>query len=154
MKRLLWITIAVMACLCVGYTARSFQEDALMYWYPLLEKSSFTPPDRVFPIAWGIIYVCMGISVGMLCKVNTIRRFPLLMLFVIQLMLNFLWSISFFYMQNPLLGLINIVLLDIAVLVYTIRTHYVKRLSAWLFYPYILWLVLATYLNAYVYIAN
>ena len=57
-------------------------------------------------------------------------------------------------MQSPILGFFDILLLDILVLLYTIHVYSVNRLSAWLFIPYIIWLVLATYLNVYIIIAN
>jgi tryptophan-rich sensory protein len=75
-------------------------------------------------------------------------------LFIGQLFLNFMWSILFFAMQSPILGFFDILLLDILVLLYTIHVYSVNRLSAWLFIPYIIWLVLATYLNVYIIIAN
>ncbi|MEE1298308.1 MAG: TspO/MBR family protein [Muribaculaceae bacterium] len=154
MKRFLWILLAIAICFAVGYTARVFQADSLAEWYPLLEKPGLTPPDSVFPIAWGIIYVCMGISIGLISNELGFRRNPLISLFVMQLALNFLWSISFFYMMNPMLGFINILLLDIVVLMYTFNACKVNRLSAWLFLPYILWLAFATYLNGYIYMYN
>ncbi len=154
MKRFLWIVIAIAICMCVGYTAHIFQEEALLMWYPSLDKPSLTPPNSVFPIAWGIIYVCMGLSSGILCNIDSERKRPLILLFIIQLMLNFLWSISFFYLQSPLFGLINIVLLDYLAGTYIYSTYKVKRLSAWLFLPYALWLVFATYLNTYIFVMN
>lgn len=41
------------------------QQDAIEEWYPLLDKPTLTPPNAVFPIAWSIIYLCMGISGGL-----------------------------------------------------------------------------------------
>ena len=154
MKKFQWIVIAVIVCFAVGYSARWFQADALIEWYPLLDKPSITPPNWVFPIAWAFIYLCMGISVGLLQPVKKDRRHGLLVIFTTQLLLNFLWSITFFAFRSPMLGLINIIALDYAVVAYIDRSSKVNTLSAWLFAPYALWLLFATYLNVYIYYAN
>ena len=154
MKKFQWIVIAVIVCFAVGYSARWFQADALIEWYPLLDKPSITPPNWVFPIAWAFIYLCMGISVGLLQPVEKDRRHGLLVIFTAQLLLNFLWSITFFAFRSPMLGLINIIALDYAVVAYIDRSSKVNTLSAWLFAPYALWLLFATYLNGYIYYAN
>lgn len=154
MKKFQWIVIAVIVCFAVGYSARWFQADALIEWYPLLDKPSITPPNWVFPIAWAFIYLCMGISVGLLQPVKKDRRHGLLVIFTTQLLLNFLWSITFFAFRSPMLGLINIIALDYAVVAYIDRSSKVNTLSAWLFAPYALWLLFATYLNGYIYYAN
>ncbi|MBQ7998189.1 MAG: tryptophan-rich sensory protein, partial [Bacteroidales bacterium] len=60
----------------------------------------------------------------------------------------------FFTLRSPLLGMIDILALDAAVLIYTIKTYRTSRVSAWLFVPYLAWLVIATYLNGYIMIAN
>lgn len=154
MRRFFWIVVAIGVCMLVGYSARFAQADALMNWYPLLDKPSVMPPNEVFPIAWGIIYVCMGVSVGLLCDAPREDKYPLMLLFAVQLVVNMLWSVSFFYFQNPLLGLVNILVLDYLVVLYAMRSYSVNRLSAWLFVPYVLWLVFATYLNTYIYVMN
>ncbi len=124
MKRLLNLLLPVVVCFMVGFTASYFQSDAIESWYPYLNKPALTPPNAVFPIAWGIIYVCMGISIGLILNSKDKKKNFFFLLFGIQLFLNFLWSLSFFYLQNPLLGLINIVLLDLAVLYYILKTYF------------------------------
>ena len=67
-----------------------------------------------------------------------------------QLILNILWSICFFLFRSPMLGLITIVVIDIAAIWYLVRLFYHNCTSAFLLTPYITWLTLATYLNAYI----
>ena len=71
-----------------------------------------------------------------------------------KLGLNFLWSILFFYLQSPTLGFINILLLDIALLLYMKRCYDIRKVAFWLNVPYMLWLIFATYLNLYVMVYN
>ncbi|MDE5851231.1 MAG: tryptophan-rich sensory protein, partial [Alistipes sp.] len=67
---------------------------------------------------------------------------------------NFLWSILFFALRNPTLALLDIAALDILVVLYIIFSARVSRAAAWLFVPYLCWILFATYLNAYIQIAN
>lgn len=76
------------------------------------------------------------------------------MVFAIQLILNWLWSLLFFKMQNPLLGYIDIVLLDGVVLWYILITFRRLKASSLLFMPYLAWILFATYLNLYILLYN
>lgn len=108
MKRIIPILIAILICFSVGCTASYFQSESILNWYPALEKPSCTPPDIAFPIAWSFIYLCMGISIGLIWHIWTIRRQMIIRLFGFQLLFNFTWSIFFFYFRSPLLGFANI----------------------------------------------
>lgn len=155
MRKVLSLIIPILVCFLVGFSASYFQADAIKNWYPTLIKPALTPPNIVFPIAWSIIYVCMGISIGLIIYSAAVveRRF-FMKTFLIQLFLNFSWSIGFFYLQNPLLGLINILLLDLFVIRYTLTSFPVNKASSILFIPYVIWLLLATYLNGYIWVYN
>lgn len=154
MRKFLNILLPVIICFLVGVTASCFQSESIQIWYPTLNKPVITPPNIAFPVAWSIIYLCMGISIGLILNSKEKSKKFLTLLFAVQLFLNFTWSILFFYLQNPLLGFINIVLLDIAVLFYAFKCSPKQKVSGILFVPYILWLLLATYLNAYILIYN
>ena len=154
MRKLLYIILPVIICFLVGFTASHFQSESIQTWYPTLNKPEITPPNIAFPIAWSIIYLCMGISIGLVLNSKDKSKKLLISLFAVLLFLNFTWSISFFYLQNPFLGFINIILLDLAVLYYALKCYPVQKVSGILFVPYILWLFLATYLNIYILIYN
>lgn len=155
MRKIVTVLIPVLICFCVGFTASYFQMDAIQTWYPTLNKPALTPPNIVFPIAWSIIYLCMGVSVGLVILTDKIKKKKaLITLFAIQLFLNFAWSILFFYFRNPLLGLADILLLDIFVILYTVKCYPEKRISSFLFMLYAIWLFFATYLNGYILLNN
>ncbi|MCD7923945.1 TspO/MBR family protein [Phocaeicola sp.] len=154
MRKAVAIIIPVLICFFVGLTASYFQADAIKSWYPYLNKPELTPPNIVFPIAWSIIYLCMGISIGIIFLSDSIKKQELIKLFSIQLIFNFAWSILFFYWRNPLLGFIDILILDICVSLYAIRSYSVKKVSSLLFIPYIVWIYFATYLNGYILLNN
>lgn len=154
MKKFTYLLVPVLICFLVGWTASYFQAESIKMWYPLLNKPELTPPNIVFPIAWSIIYLCIGISVGLVLLSSVKGRNVLVWLFGIQLFLNFAWSILFFYFRSPRLGFIDILLLDIVVSVYTIKSYRVNKASSYLFLPYVLWIYFATYLNGYILMNN
>ncbi len=154
MKKIVSISLGIVICLLVGMISRLFHAEAMDVWYPVLEKSSLTPPDIVFGIMWGLLYVMMGISVGFLYHSPHSSKKWLLCLFATQLFLNITWNYFFFYLQNPFLGILNLMVLDVLAIVYFIGTWRVKRSSAVFFFPYLLWILFATYLNFYILISN
>jgi tryptophan-rich sensory protein len=117
--------------------------------YGSLNKPDLAPPSVVFPIAWSILYVLMGISLYM--NRNNKKN---MVTFFIQLMLNYLWVFVFFGMQSWLGGFIVIILLDVMIL-YTILEFYKEnKLSAYMMIPYLLWCVFASYLNFQIFLLN
>ena len=154
MKYLLPTLKFIVASLLIGYFSMLLQSESMSTWYPLLEKSSLTPPGYVFSLVWGVLYILMGISAGIVW----VRRIPstwvLMLLFSIQLFLNLLWSFCFFFMQMPLLALVVLVALFLTMAAYVIGCYGQSRLAAFLNIPYLLWLLFAAYLNAYVVVFN
>jgi len=151
MKKIAFYVAPVLLCLIAGFMASELQKESLEVWYPLLAKPALTPPNFVFPIAWGIIYICMGISLGRVLQSGDRRCATL---WFLQLAVNFLWSVFFFYLRSPLAGLVDIAVLDLLVIAYIVRVRHRTASAAWLFVPYLAWILFATYLNAYIYAAN
>ena len=151
MRKFLYYFIPIILCFAVGLLGSYIQGSALEEWYPYLVKSPLTPPAIVFPIAWSILYILIGLSLGVMISRGDMG---LVKLWILQLLLNFLWSVLFFGMRSPLLGFITILLLDIVVFAYIISTLGRRNLAMWLFLPYLLWLLFATYLNGYIYLNN
>ncbi len=151
MRKFLAYFIPVMLCFAVGLLSSYVQSSALEEWYPTLVKSPLTPPGAAFAIAWGILYLLIGISIGTLLARGDMS---VARLWILQLVVNFMWSVLFFAMRNPLLGLIDILILDVLVFTYIVYAAGRRKIAAWLFVPYMLWLLFATYLNGYVYMHN
>ena len=125
--------------------------------YDKITTPPFAPPSIVFPIAWGILYVLMGISASMIYlkgKEDDISVLSPLFLYYLQLTVNFFWSIIFFNMQNFLFSLIWLLLLLVLVVVQTRSFYRISKLAAYLQIPYILWLVFAAVLNSSIFILN
>ena len=127
---------------------------AIENWYPLLDKPALTPPNIAFPIAWSVIYLCIGISAGLILSGDSPRKKRLIALFCVQLLFNFAWSVAFFYFRSPLAGLVDILILDALVAAYVVQSRRASKAASVLFVPYVLWLLFATYLNAYILVCN
>ena len=154
MKKAWAYILPTLLCFVLGGLVGWWQNDAIREWYPHLVKPALTPPNAAFPIAWSIIYLCMGLSAGLvLTSVSPLRR-RVMALWFAQLGFNVLWSILFFVCRSPLLGMIDIALLDILVAAYIAQSGKIRAGAAWLFVPYRCWILFATYLNAGILAAN
>lgn len=154
MKRIVPIISFVLISLTVGYISKNIQDPSMQEWYPSLATSSLNPPGIVFAIVWPILYLLMGISAGLLWRIRSIYTWLTMMLFFVQLGLNLLWSVAFFGMQSPLLGLVILIMLLMAVTLYIVVAYMQNRAAALLNIPYLLWLLFAFYLNGYVVLSN
>lgn len=117
-------------------------------WYHTLSRPPFTPPDAVFGLAWGILYILLGICAWLVFKNGGQKQTQALVLFIIQLALNSLWTPLFFggHLLWPALLLLVLLLAEAVWFFKVIRARHC--LSAWLLTPYIAWLLFACYLNA------
>ena len=96
-----------------GFVGSFSTMNSVKTWYAELSRPSFTPPDWTFGVVWPILYVMMGISVFMIWNRGLDKRKVkvALGLFVLQLVLNGLWTPIFFGLHMIALALIEIVLL-------------------------------------------
>jgi tryptophan-rich sensory protein len=148
LNRVWKVIICVALCLAAGGIGAFFTETG--QWYQELEKPVFNPPSWVFGPVWTTLYILIGIAAGLVWSEKFSKnehRKRAMRWFWIQLVINTLWSFSFFGLKNPLVGLINIILLLVAILITTRLFFSINKLSGWLMIPYILWVSYATVLN-------
>jgi len=130
--------------------------DSLNNWYAKLNKPVFNPPGWVFGPVWTTLYILMGIAAFLVWRKgldNKLVRLALLC-FVVQLVLNALWTPLFFGLRSPLAGLIDIVLLLSAIDLTTILFLRISKPAGVLLIPYILWVLFAMILNASIFLLN
>jgi tryptophan-rich sensory protein len=120
--------------------------------YLNLNQAPWSPPGWFFGAAWTTIMICFSIYMAYLFKF--FKGSKLLVLFGIQFVLNVIWNYIFFNQHLIGIGLIVIVILTI--IVGTFLTSYYNKLKikSLLIVPYFLWLLIATSLNAYIYLYN
>ena len=114
--------------------------------YQFLIKPPFAPPKILFPIAWTIIYLLMGLSFY-LYKKNNISLEITDFIYYLQLFINALWSIIFFNWKLRLLATIWIIFLDIVVLILLYLFSKQNKLSMILNIPYLIFILFYNYLN-------
>ena len=119
----------------IGFFLRSF-----------INYSQFILPN------WSILYLLIGLGYFLYRQKN--NQTFVIMLYYIHLIVNFLWSILFFYFQWKLFAIFWIIFLIILVLWLMIYFYFFQKISFYLFLPYLLWLFFATYLNIAIYILN
>ena len=125
MKRTSKLVCSVSACLLTGFLGSLVTADSARTWYADLSRPSFTPPDWAFGVVWPILYVMMGISAFLIWNKGIDKRQVKVALgfFVLQLVLNGLWTPIFFGLHMMALALVEIVLLWVAILM-TILTFW------------------------------
>jgi tryptophan-rich sensory protein len=141
----LWIALCVGGGALIGVTTEGGDSP----WYASLNKPSWTPPGWVFAPVWTTLYAAMGIAAWLVWREGGWRqqRLPIIV-FLIQLTLNFAWSLVFFGLQQIAWALVDIVALWLLI-VMAIRVFVrVQRAAAWLLAPYLAWVSFATVLNA------
>ena len=131
----------------VGWLSGFFTTTSMEVWYVTLKKPEWSPPNFIFGPVWSVLYILMGISGGLVLSSDHPLRRKTLTWFLIQLVFNGTWSVAFFYLQSPLLGGINSLLLWGFVAWLLSLCFKMNRLAAWLLVPYFLWVSFANALN-------
>lgn len=150
------LVISIVVCQGAGVIGSVFTTRAIPTWYAALQKPAFTPPNWLFAPAWGTLYLLMGIAAFLVWRVGLENKQvkTALYFFLIQLVLNTMWSVVFFGMQSPLYGVIVIIILWVAILLTILKFARISAVAAWLLVPYILWVSFASALNISVWLLN
>jgi len=148
-RKLTYIIIGIVICSTIGFLSSIVTQSSVNGWYMTLNKPSFNPPNWIFAPVWTALYILMGISAGWVWAKGFHHKWVKTGLyhFGFQLLLNGLWSIVFFGLQQPFWGLLVILTL-LVVLILTIKWFkVVSKVAAILLIPYLLWVCFATVLN-------
>ena len=156
MKYVIKLIVSIIVCQCAGLIGSIFTTPAISTWYATLDKPPFTPPNWLFAPAWITLYLLMAVSASIVWQRGLGNR-PArtsLAIFLIQLILNALWSVVFFGLQSPLYGIIVIVALWIVILLTIIKFFRISTSAGVLLLPYIAWVTFAATLNVSIFILN
>ena len=156
MERTTKLLSSTIGALVLGSASGLFTTDAIPTWYASLAKPWFNPPNWVFGPVWTVLYIMMGISVGLVwsAEAENKERRRALAIFTAQFVLNLLWSIVFFGLRSPGLALVEILLL-VVTLLWCIRTFFpISNTASWMLVPYAVWVCFAIVLNASIVLLN
>jgi tryptophan-rich sensory protein len=137
----LWVAVSMSA----GLVGSQFMPGA---WYAGLAKPSWNPPSWVFAPVWSTLYVMMGVAAWLVWRKAGFSgaRLPLV-LFLVQLVLNALWSYLFFGAHRPDLAFADIVALWLVILATTVGFWRISTPAGVLLVPYLAWVGFASALN-------
>lgn len=122
-----------------------------------VNKPPLAPPAFLFPIVWTVLYILMGISSAIIFKNRNFKTSESetgLILYGINLLFNFFWSIIFFNFRAYTFAFIWLLILWFVILAMTAKFYKVNKFSAYLQIPYIIWVAFAGYLNLGISILN
>lgn len=146
--------IAIAPVLAAGVLGNLATIPNIPTWYAGLEKPAFTPPNWVFGPVWTALYIMMAYAFFRVLQSHAPGRTAAIIWFSLQIILNALWSWVFFEGQNPMGGLVVILLLLVLIIGTTVAFWKVDRLAALLLVPYIGWATFAALLNLEIYRLN
>ena len=139
----------------VGVLSALLTRSEIRIFSATVEQPTLTPPSIVFPIVWTILFALMGIGAARIYLTEaSVDRTRSLLLFILQLLLNFFWSIIFFNLQRYGFALSWLMALWLLILLMILSFSKVDKLAAWLQLPYLLWVSFALYLNFGVWLLN
>lgn len=147
---------SIVIVLLVGLLGSLVTTPELTTWYVALAKPAWTPPNSWFGPIWTILYILMGIALYLIWREGLSRKDVKLaiLVFTVQLVLNFLWSAVFFSLHSLMGGLILIIALWISILANIIVFYRISRSAGLILIPYLVWVSIASYLNYSVYLLN
>lgn len=143
MNKVVRLVLLVLLCEGAGIIGSFFTFQSVSTWYPTLIKPPFNPPAFVFGPVWTTLYLLMGISLYLVWG----KKKTNLKWFWAQLILNALWSLVFFGLKSPILGLLVILLLEISIILTIKSFSRINKTATYLLYPYLAWVSFATILN-------
>ncbi|MGB7511842.1 MAG: TspO/MBR family protein [Pelodictyon phaeoclathratiforme] len=144
------LALCIGLCFLFAFAGSTFTPVPGSDWYyHVLNKPSWNPPDWLFPPAWSLLFLLMGIALYLVVqqysKETKIRG--ALIVFGAQLLLNLGWSAAFFGLHSPVLAMVVIVLLWLGIVLTIVKFRAVSPMAGNLLIPYLMWVTFASFLN-------
>jgi tryptophan-rich sensory protein len=149
MSNTIKLIISIAIPLIIGGSSGFFTTAEIPGWYQTINKPSWNPPSWIFGPVWTTLYILMGIALFLIWRSDSNPEFKrtAIMLFAIQLVLNFFWSFIFFKQHQIGLALVEIIAMWLFILLTIFSFAKINNLAAWLLVPYISWVSFASILN-------
>lgn len=157
MERSKWKTYALwlLGTEAVGALSGFLTREGAQLYKTTVTKPPLSPPAAVFPVVWGILFALMAVGAARVdLSSPSEERSAGLRLYVIQLGVNFFWSIIFFNLRAWFLALVWLAVLWVLIWKMLRSFGRVDALAGRLQIPYLLWVSFAAYLTAGVWLLN
>jgi tryptophan-rich sensory protein len=154
-KNHLSLIIWIIALIAIGGIIGSLTKPEISTWYSALNRSTLTPPNYVFPVAWTILYGIIGTCGWLIWRSQAFPKLRIIKtLYVAQLILNWSWTPLFFHYHLTGLSLVVLGLMDILFATIIWLAYKKMRAASLLMIPYLSWILFASYLNFYIWRYN
>ncbi|MBQ9849754.1 MAG: tryptophan-rich sensory protein [Clostridia bacterium] len=156
LKKIKPYIVSVVIALGVGGLSAAVTSKS-MEIYSQVEQPPLSPPSILFPIVWTILFTLMGISAALVYKFKDTKHDGVrtaLIVYAVNLAVNFIWSLIFFNMRAYLFAFIWLILLIAVIITMIVLFKRISPLAAYLQIPYLLWVTFAGYLNLAIYLLN
>lgn len=147
-----WLSLLLFLVLVVGGGLAIGLVTGPGEWYVALAKPSFNPPPWVFGPVWTVLYILIAFAGWRIWRIE--RGGPAMVVWWVQLALNFMWSPTFFLAGDLLLALVILLAMLGAIVAFLGLARNIDPLASWLFVPYALWVAFAGILNASIWWLN
>lgn len=140
----------------VALAGRTFTARGVSEWYPALVKPSFTPPGPLIGAIWTAIYIFTALA--FIIYINRVREstpvWPVAGLFVLNGVMNALWSYIFFTKHMLGLAVADAACIFLSVGIIMVLAWPKAKATSLLLLPYLLWTGFAAYLAYEIYKLN
>ena len=149
------MVLALLVPLIVGGISATLSAQGMLA-YGDMNKPPLSPPPWVFSVAWTILYLMMGAAsyFVLVSDGGGKHKIMAMVIYGLQLAMNFMWSILFFNYDMYLFAFIWLMVMWCMVIICAFRFFTISKLAAYMLIPYILWLTFAAYLNLGTYLLN
>ena len=154
-------TLAIIVPLGGGFIVSLFTRDA-MAKFAEFNQPPLAPPAIVFPIAWTILYVLMGVASYLIWRKGRDSRKSTdksasktaLIIYAVQLVFNFAWTPLFFLLDLFWFAFGWLMVMWVLIIILMVKTRQISKPAFYMLVPYILWCTFAAYLNCGIAILN
>ena len=146
------LIVSVLVPLAVGGLSAFLTREG-MDRFSQVEKPPLSPPAWLFPVAWTILYILMGVA-AYLVWIEPHKTIYAFSAYALQLFFNFFWSLIFFNLENDLFAFVWLLFLWLFILLTLLLFRKSSRTAGLLLLPYLLWVTFAGYLNLGIYLLN
>ncbi len=155
MNRYLKLILCIIIPLAIGGISGVATANNINTWFVELHKPIFNPPNYLFGPVWTTLYFLMGISLYLILQTpeNSSRR-KAIIIFVVQLFLNFCWSFIFFKFHLLGIAFTEIILIWISIIIMIYQFRKINKMAAYIQIPYLLWVSFASTLNGAIWFLN
>lgn len=154
-KKSIVFVLSIVASFAAGAVGSLATVPNIPLWYAALDKPMLNPPNWVFGPVWSVLYLLMGVALALVILENTKQpKKKAYVWYGLQLVLNTVWSLVFFGLHAPWLGVVTILALIVSIVLTISEFYRIKKITAWLLVPYLAWVCFATYLTVGIALLN